>query len=222
MMPVRYPATYRDVWGEEKTTIENDGKLLRMRVRGVEFTGSSFDSLEAPHDATEAQLSSFTLMTSYKMLCSCSIDCDIPIQVVTGSECIEATLRMHLDLGKPRPNGSLESMYLQLTLIVGDAMFISSGKSGGWFEDELGDIQRALPEGIYMKSCINCAFSDYSIFGQGMYGDMACFRDNRQAYLAAQGKREWMSIWGTKTDQVQETYLCPEFQRRTPGTGYRG
>ncbi|WIG59007.1 MAG: hypothetical protein OJF49_001754 [Ktedonobacterales bacterium] len=221
-MFVRYPAAYRDVWGEEITTIENDSKLLRMRVRGAEFTGSSFDSLEAPHDATEAQLSSFTLMTSYKMLCSCCIDCDIPIKVVAGNECMEATLHMHLDLGSPRPNGRIEHEYLQLTLAIGDATFISSGKSGGWFEDELGDIQRALPEGMYTKSCINCAFSDYSIFGQGMFGDMACFRDNRQAYLAARGKREFMRIWDTKTEQVQETYLCPEFQRRTPGTGYRG
>ena len=34
-----YPARYHDALGEEQTIIENDGKQLRMVVRGVEFVG---------------------------------------------------------------------------------------------------------------------------------------------------------------------------------------
>ena len=51
---------------------------------------------------------------------------------------------------------------------------------------------------------------------------MLCYRDNREEYLAVKSKREYMNMKGRPTEQVQETYLCPEFQRRIAGTGYRG
>ena len=35
-----YPAKYRDNSGEEMTSISNDGKMLSLVVRGVEFRGS--------------------------------------------------------------------------------------------------------------------------------------------------------------------------------------
>jgi hypothetical protein len=42
-----YHAKYCDEFGEEITTIKNDGKLLRMILRGVEFQGSMLDDWEA-------------------------------------------------------------------------------------------------------------------------------------------------------------------------------
>ena len=47
-------------------------------------------------------------------------------------------------------------------------------------EDELLDIQRQMPEGTYLKACINCAFSDYCPGGHGLFGGLACFRDNKE------------------------------------------
>jgi hypothetical protein len=35
-------------------------------------------------------------------------------------------------------------------------------------------------------------------------------------------KKEFWSVSGRQDRFVQETYLCPEFERRVPGTGYRG
>ncbi len=55
-----------------------------------------------------------------------------------------------------------------------------------------------------------------------MFGCMACFRDNKENYLQVSSKADIFRIWDTLTEYVQETYLCPEFQRRRPGTGYRG
>lgn len=71
-----------------------------------------------------------------------------------------------------------------------------------------------------MRICFTCAFSDYHPGGQSLSGSLACFRDNKAGYLSIQGKAV-MSIWHTRTEYVQEWFLCPEFQRRTPGTGYR-
>ncbi|AMV32078.1 hypothetical protein VN12_08140 [Pirellula sp. SH-Sr6A] len=62
-MMTTYPASYKDKFGEESTTILNDGDSITMMVRGVRFKGNDFDSFE-PQDATDpAQLSSFTFCT---------------------------------------------------------------------------------------------------------------------------------------------------------------
>jgi hypothetical protein len=60
-MIARYPALYRDALGEEKTVIENDGKKLRMIVRGVEFTGTMFDDFEPSIIDDDPALASFRL-----------------------------------------------------------------------------------------------------------------------------------------------------------------
>ena len=56
----------------------------------------------------------------------------------------------------------------------------------------------------------------------GLFGGLACFRDNKTAYLGVQSKADLFRIWGTMTEFVRETYVCPEFARRQPGAGYRG
>jgi hypothetical protein len=99
---------------------------------------------------------------------------------------------------------------------------LTSGGWSGWFEDELLDLQRQLPPGAYLKACINCAYSDYNPYGHGMFGCLACFRGNKAGYWAVGGKRDLLLVRDTMTEYVQETYLCPEFERRHPGTGYRG
>jgi hypothetical protein len=126
-----------------------------------------------------------------------------------------------LELGNPAPNGGLDREHLTLELRLGGRTYQSSGRSG-WFEDEMLDVQGQLPPGTYLRACITCAYSDYSPIGHGLFGGMACFRDNKAEYLAVRSKADLFRIWGTMTEFVQETYLCPEFERRQPGTGYRG
>ena len=89
------------------------------------------------------------------------------------------------------------------------------------------DVQRKLPPCTFMKACINCAFSDYSPYGHGLFGNMICFRANKAGYLALPSgedfeKEAYFAVLDTVSEMVQEIHLCPEFQRRKPGTGYRG
>jgi hypothetical protein len=84
------------------------------------------------------------------------------------------------------------------------------------------DVQNQLPSGTHLRACITCAYSDYSPVGHGLFGGLACFRDNKSEYLAVRSKADLFRIWSKMTGFVQETYLCPEFERRQPRTGYRG
>jgi hypothetical protein len=111
-------------------------------------------------------------------------------------------------------------------LTVNGQTYTSDGGTG-WFEGEMLDVQGKLPPGTFMKACINCAFSDYSPYGHGLFGNMICFRANKAGYLTLPSgddfcKDDYFAVMSTVSETVQETYLCPEFERRKPGTGYRG
>ena len=218
-MDSTYPATYRDRHGEVATSIRNNGKLLSMEVRSITFAGSDFDDLEAPEDVDVSGLSQFTMQLN--CLCFCVIEFQMPMPVVCGDGVVDATIYVWVELGRPTPNGGIDKQSVDLELRFGDNSLKSHGRSG-CFDDELLDIQKQLPHGTFMKACVNCAFSDYHPAGSGMFGCMACFRDNKEAYLSVKSKRDIFTIWDTMTEYVQETYVCPEFQRRQPGTGYRG
>ncbi|HEV3436580.1 MAG TPA: DUF6304 family protein [Gemmata sp.] len=218
-MQTNYTARYKDRVGEELTSISNDGKLLSLIVRGVQFQGRDFDSLEPTGELDPALVSSFTFQNGH--LCSCVIEVGMPIPVSTPHGLVEGVLAVHLELGNPATNGGIDHEFLTLQLKVEDRITTSKGVSG-WFEDEMLDIQRQLPHDTYMKACINCAFSDYFPAGHGLFGGLACFRDNKQGYLSVKTKRDLFCIWKTMTEFVQETYLCPEFERRITGAGYRG
>ena len=213
-----YPAKYKDRFGEEQTSIQNDGKVLSITVRGVEFRGTDWDSLEPTGElSTVEQL----FVLQWGSLCSCKIEVEMPLPVVVGNETEDGILEIELELGDPLPNGALDRESLLLRLRLGTRVFSSSSGSG-WFEDEMLDLQRQLPSGTLIKACINCAFSDYSPCGHGLFGGLACFRGNKVGYRAVATKGDLFQIWETMTEFVQETYLCPEFEKRAPGTGYRG
>jgi hypothetical protein len=215
----RYLAKYSDGRGSEETSIANDGETLRLSLRGTEFVGSDFDSLEPPEDATPEQLRQFSLNKGY--LCSCRIECQIPVPIHDGGRQADGTLLIELVLGDPAPNGGLDREQLRIVLEYGNKRFVGSGTSG-WFEDELLGIQAQLPEGVFVKACINCMYSDYSPYGHGLFGCMMCFRNLKSEYVKITTKVEFWSVHDRYDRTVQETYLCPEFERRALGIGYRG
>ena len=219
-----YPAWYKDRFSEERTTILDDGEALSMVVRGVRFSGRDFDAFE-PEGATDpALLESFTFL--HGSLCFCVVEADIALPVVTPTGAVDGLLTFELELGEPLLTGQMDRERLILRLAVNGQTHSSDGKSG-WFEDEMLDVQRKLPPGMFMKACINCAFSDYSPYGHGLFGNMICFRANKAGYLALPSgadfeKDAYFAVLDTVSEMVQETHLCPEFERRQPGTGYRG
>lgn len=75
-------------------------------------------------------------------------------------------MTFELELGEPLPTGQMDRERLKLRLAVNGQTYHSDGKSS-WFEDEMLDLQRKLRPGTFIKTCINCAFSDYSPYGHG-------------------------------------------------------
>lgn len=214
----RYPVTYSDANGSETTTLENDGETLRVILRGVELCGPDFDSL-SPAGASPDDLRSFTL--NQDCLCACRLECRIPVPVNDHGRLSEGTLVVTLVLGEPTPRGGLDREELRIVL-EHDGRKIAGPGTSGWFEDELLAIGAQLPEGVFIKACINCLYSDYSPYGHGLFGWMMCFRNLKEEYVKVTTKEEFWSVHGRQDRLVQETYVCPEFERRIPGTGYRG
>jgi len=87
------PATYSDAHGSETTTIANDRDTLRLSLRGVEFVGRDFDSLE-PTGAPPKQLQRFRL--NQGCLCSCRIECRIPVPVHERGKLSDGSLTVEL------------------------------------------------------------------------------------------------------------------------------
>lgn len=99
---------------------------------------------------------------------------------------------------------------------------IHSPGSSGWFEDELLSLVSLLPSGFALQTCITCGLSDYSPYGHGSFGSLACFRDAADDYRRVCSKAGIFAIWGRLTEFVQETHHCDHYEPRIPGSGYRG
>jgi hypothetical protein len=220
-MIAAYPAKYTDRFGEVATTIYNDGLTLRLELRGAQFSGADLDGLELENETEAKKLVAFPLHPQFRYLCSCTLEWEMPIELLADGATIPGKLHACLELGNPSSNGGIDREVLKLTLRYTDKTIQSRGASG-WFEDELIDLQKVLPAEIYLRTCFGCSFSDYSPYGHGLFGNMACFRHNKKQYLEIQTKDELFEIWHTCVYPVQETYVCPDYQVRKPGTGYRG
>jgi hypothetical protein len=238
------PAIYRDRSGEEATILFNDGKLLRLAIRGIEFSGSGFTSLDPPADATPQQLTSFTFFLG--ALCAFTLDCTFPLSMMVSDTRIDSQLHIHVELGDPIATTSLRigrlapatptepahwveeqriphPEILRLTLAYHDETIRSSGKDRyNTFDEQLSELWTKLSPNAYAHCCHTCAFSDYRPEGSGEFGNLACFRDNKAEYRKVKNKRDIFQIWPTMTEYVQETFLCPEYERRMPGMGWRG
>jgi Family of unknown function (DUF6304) len=93
---VSWSGKYQDRHGTEQVRIDNDGRLLTVAIRGVQFAGEDFDAL-APIGGCPASDLAFTL--SDGCLCSCVLEWDAPLPVVAGFTETEGLLRCRLILG---------------------------------------------------------------------------------------------------------------------------
>ncbi|MBT2400213.1 DUF6304 family protein [Streptomyces sp. ISL-100] len=212
---------YRDRKGSVAVTITADGQRLRTRIRGVDFEGDSFDALE-PVAGLPSEGGGFAL--SGGSLCDCVLEWDIPMPVYADGRVHRATLSCLLALGKPLHGGAIDREHLSLTLHFDGAAY-ESERAEHDFEHALKVIQRRLPAGAYLRSCISCAFSDYHPAGGGLFGNLACFRGAKDEYRAVEGKDALLGLWDVRSGFVQETWACADFERRPgegPGTGFRG
>jgi hypothetical protein len=211
------PGFYSDSRGREAIRISIDNRTISTEIRGVRFTGDSFDDLmPATNPGTEIAFS-----LHHGALCSCTIEWTMPVTLATRGCDQAADLHCRLILGDPGQRGGLDREDLHLTLNYNTGR-AASGAAAGDFETALIAVQRELLPGVELKACISCGLSDYSPAGSGLFGSLACFRDNADAYQTVSSKQQIFQIWDTFTEYVAETYLCPRYQRRKPHAGYRG
>mgnify|MGYP006928332576 CR=1 FL=1 len=218
-MNATYPTTYCDARGEEATVIHNDGCTLGVHIRGVAFAGESFDALSPRQALSDADRQLFTLQ--HDCLCACTLRCTMSLDVIDQTRQLNGELSVEVVLGEPTANGGLSHERVRLTLRSSLGELVSAGQSG-WFEDELLDLNGQLGATAHIMACITCAFSDYSPYGHGIFGDMACFRSCKDRYERVQTKIALFELWPLLTEFVQETYVCSEYRLRMPGRGYRG
>ncbi|MCB0155402.1 MAG: hypothetical protein KDF65_11455 [Anaerolineae bacterium] len=208
---------YKDRLGKIIGSMTNDGEEVRVFLGKWEFVGTEFNDLEPKNK--EALPDRFNL--HHNALCDCTFDFKMPILINNKQKLMQSELSVMVKLGKPDSRGGLDNEEYRISLTYDGTQVYSSGKSG-WFEDELLEIQKQMSKKVFIKSCINCQFSDYSPYGHGAFGAMMCFRNLKQEYNKVQTKTDFWKIHDRYDRFVQETFICDEFQRRVPGTGYRG
>lgn len=141
---------YRDRHGSEAVILTTDGQQLRIRVRGTDFEGESFDAL-APVAGVPVPEGQFGLVDG--VLDDCVLEWDLPLPVLVSGTVRQATLSCLLSLRRADPD-----LYLALHL---DGAVYESNRAEGDFAAALATVQRILPPGIHLQTCIACAFSDY-------------------------------------------------------------
>lgn len=229
-VPSQFTAHFADAHGREAIVIHNDGHWLRTTIRGVALAGHSLDDFEPVDTPSAADLAQLTL-SPQGQLCACELRFDLPLPLTpwmaSGGD-VTATLQVHLELGAPTAHSLTHerlTLALAWTNASGDEQRLAAQDNGGWFETALLDLQaqlRALPESLSIKACISCQHSDYSPYGNGLFGSLLCFRNIAAEYSQVSDKASFWAVHDRFERQVQETDLCPQFAPRKPGTGYRG
>ena len=220
---MRYPAVYSDLKGSEATFLDNDGQQVSIVIRGITFSGPSFDALEPEPESNPIVLSEF-MLNSFGELCACQIEFQISMPLISDAEGANGELTLIILLGAPSECGGNQSEGLWLKLSYKEAGYqaVHAPDYSADFEDQLLALNRQLPTSLLPKCCFNCQFSDYSVAGHGYFGSMMCFRNIKKEYSQVRTKEKFMKISDKFERWVQEIYLCSDFQKRVPGTGYRG
>ena len=231
-----YPTRYKDQAGEINTEIKNrfdeETQLpLYLSLNGILFQGSSFDDFELINTGnyTTEKLNRFTLnkVKIWKSeefvleLCNCELNFAIPTLLINNQEntTTNTSLKINLKLGKPASNGGIDFENATFEIEIEESKFISEGDV---FEDAMIELQNQFADKYHFKNCFGCLYSDYSPYGNGFFGGMICLRNYKEEYLKTNSKSELLNLMEKEIIIVQETYCCPEFEKRLKNTGYRG
>jgi hypothetical protein len=207
-------AIFSDHRGEEHIAIHSTGSSLTTKIRGVDCSGSDFDSL-TPASATNL----FEL--AHGDICGCSFKVFIPVRLLAPDGLRHVVIEANVVLGLLTERGGLDREDIQVSLHQQEFSIRSRGDSG-WFEDELLSLVAQLPAGFSLQACITCGLSDYSPYGHGAFGCLTCFRDAADDYRLVTSKAGIFRIWDRMTEYVQETHYCGLYEARPKGRGYRG
>lgn len=203
------PTTYLEQPGRP---VLFSGFELTVTIRGVEFSSNDFDTLE-PGEPEAAIAAGFTL-DPLGFLEACDLSGELPCTIATGETRQVIAVRFELDLRRPAVI-RIGHNPLRLSVVIGGQQF----EAADWcFRDGMRLLEQSLPPGTTLVCCETCQFSDYHPVGHGILG-ASCHRGHKDQYLAVRTKSDYIAV--PVTEQVMETYLCPEWERRSPGRGYR-
>jgi len=206
-----FSTLYTDKFGTEQTDFQSNGSELRIKLRGIDFKGDCFESLEGEIDERKFEYVKFGEEDSkFGDLTNCRFYIEIPIKLIKKEEEITKLLQADIQIDQSKNYG------INLT-INSNPNPISNSKRFGYFEDALVEIQEQLPKDEKIKSCLSCKFSHYSPFGNGMFGDLYCFKKIKEKTSEIKDKISLFAVWelAHKEDKlfnVQETFDCDEHQ----------
>ncbi|MFF8551825.1 DUF6304 family protein [Streptomyces sp. NPDC015501] len=194
---------YRDARGSEAVVLTTDGQRLRVRVRGADFEGESFDGLRPvagglPEGGGPGPAGG--------TLTDCVLEWDLPLPVLVAGALRHATLGCLLSLRRDDP-----ALHLALHL---DGAVYESARAERDFTTALAALRRGLPEDVRLQTCSACAFSGpFPAPGRGLSGTLACFREAKDAYRGrAAGEGGVLDLWDRRSGTVQEIWSCREFE----------
>lgn len=204
-----YQTTYKDKRGVEASEIHSNGSEMKISLRGIDFQGDCFETLEGIIDKTKFDYIEYKNHDKGD-LSNCTFEVTIPIQLVDNEQTIQGIIYAQINIGIIEPCG----IYLKLET---KSHVTSNTKHFGYFENALIDLQRQLPLNIKIKSCLSCKYAHYHPVGNGMFGGLHCFKHIKSVAQTIQSKHRLMNIWEKANKEkaifnVQETYDCSEHE----------
>ena len=228
-----YKGLYKDNLGTREIVIENDSYTLTTEIDGVVFSGSEFDELSIDDKSkyTDKQLARFTFLQTpvyqsdriWETLCDCLFEIVVPQVIIDKVNNIQfdADLKIEITLGPPRserPGQGIEFEYVTLSLAIAGKIYTARSE---YFEGAFDNIRDQIGDRYHLKNCYGCMYGDYGVGGQGCFGSMLCFRNQKVEYSKVTNKVEYMEL-APPDRHVQEIYCCNQFEIRSRGAGYRG
>ena len=196
---------YKDKNGTVNTNLEIDGHRLNVQLRGIELEGLDFESFESKEKNSIFNYSDFGDLTNFSM------EFVLPMSVLA----LPSNTRVEQLSCKIVAKNKAETK-IDLKLITSKDSWEVKNKRD--FEYALIDLQKLLPKGDFLKSCLSCRYSHYHPVGNGIFGSLHCFSLLQEEALKISDKFELMNLWTDEAVEnelifnVQETHLCDRFE----------
>lgn len=134
---------YRDNKGSDAAVLTTDGQRIRLRIRGADFEGESFDGLR-PVAGAPPEDGLFALRDG--ALTDCVLEWDRTLPVLVAGTTRHATLTCLLSLRRADPD-------LHLALHLDGAVY-ESARAERDFATALAAVQRILPDDVSLQTCV--------------------------------------------------------------------
>ena len=228
MNSAKYEAIFKDKFGTNQLIIYNNFKEFNFKLRGAKFKGTSLDDFELLNSDrySEEELKQFSFNKFTRKegdlyeLCEYELQFYIPTLIfdVQESSYLQNEIQFTVKTGKPSKNEGIDFVEVRLNLKIKEEVF--EGKAD-FFELAANQIQKQFKQKYRFKNCFGCNYSDYSVYGQGLFASMLCFANQKSDYLKVQNKAEYMNLNAEKRI-IQETFVCHDVEFREENIGYRG